>query len=171
MKHVCITLALAILFLAACTKETPIVNGSHVSESEQIPLDNRHNTIRLSGTNYSHSLPVDSANRMLMSYLHSVGYPGVDTALRSLSFDADTLRAYLQNPNITTVKFMIAHKSTFINSGNEGTNAGMSPSGLTIIIAGLNNNDEYVLNTSNGVYDNMINCPHICAGTSSALIQ
>jgi hypothetical protein len=57
---------------------------------------------------------------MLESYLSSVGYPSVDTAIRSLSFDADTLRAYLQNPNIVTLKFMVAHQPDYINGGHGG---------------------------------------------------
>jgi hypothetical protein len=109
---------------------------------------------------------------MLESYLSSVGYPSVDTAIRSLSFDADTLRAYLQNPNIVTLKFMVAHQPDYINGGHGGVPAGMAPGAMTMIVVGLNNNDQYVLNNRNEVYEHFATCPFTCPGSvNDAYIQ
>jgi hypothetical protein len=129
------------------------------------------NTARLSGLNYSHSISVDTANKMIQSYLTGVGYPSVDTAIRALSFDADTLRAYLANHDIVTVKFMFAHQAGYLNSGNYGGNPGLNPSAITLVIAGVDNNDNYVRNSQNGVYDNMTPCPFQCPGNAGSLIQ
>jgi len=119
---------------------------------------------------YSQSIPVDTANRMIKSYLDGVGYPMADTAIRALSFDADTLRAYLANHDITTVKFMFAHQQSYINSGGYGTHPGLNPNAITLVIAGLNDNDQYVLNSRNGVYEHMSPCPVQCPGGASSFI-
>jgi|SRR5690606_3999440 len=108
---------------------------------------------------------------MIQSYLTGVGYPAVDTAIRSLIFDADTLRAYLANPNIVTLKVMLAHKQSYIHSGHEGTGSGLNPEALTLVVVGLNNNDNYVPNSKGQVYDHLLNCPSNCPGFSSATIQ
>src|SRR5690606_9809507 len=89
-----------------------------------------HSNARYLGNGFSESIPIDTANRMIQSYLTGVGYPAVDTAIRSLIFDADTLRAYLANPNIVTLKVMLAHKQSYIHSRHEGTGSGLNPEAL-----------------------------------------
>jgi hypothetical protein len=172
MKNTHVTLAFVLFCLiAACTKRDSGIDNTPVStQSTSAYGFYGHSPARLSGDN-SQPIPVDSANRMLGSYLKSVGYPTVDTALRSLSFDADSLRAYLSNPTITTVKFMIAHQQGYINAGHEFQNAGMNPAALTVIVVGLNDNNQYVLSSTNQVYDHMVTCPTLCTGQLSALIQ
>ena len=166
MKHSYTVLALlALCLVMACTKESGIVSNT------ASPVDNAagsqygiygHSTSRLSGSQYSQSIKLDTANKMLQSYLNSVGYPAVDTAIRSLSFDADTLRAYLQNPNITTLKFMFAHQPAYMNNGGNGVQSGMKPNALTMIIVGLNDDQHYVLNNRNEVYEHFVPCPSSC---------
>jgi hypothetical protein len=171
MKSTLILVAciVATAFLA-CTKANNSISTTPASPSA---LLNHHNfsNARYTGTNYSQSIPVDSANSMIGSYLNSIGYPSADTALRSLIFDADTLRAYLQDPSIATLKFMIAHRDGYKNSGYLGRYAGMNPEAVTMVIVGLNEQDQYVLNNRSEVYEHTAPCPNNCPGTSTALIQ
>lgn len=177
MKKAITTLVLATLCaIAACTKESATVSNTpgplSASHSGNNPYGiYGHSLARLLGPDYSQSIPVDSANRMIKSYLDGVGYPMVDTAIRALSFDADTLRSYLANHDITTVKFIFAHQQNYINSGGYGTSTGLNPNAITLVIAGLNDNDQYVLNSQNGLYDNMRPCPVQCPGNASSLIS
>jgi hypothetical protein len=119
-------------------------------------------TARLSGTGYSLPIAPDTANKMIASYLISVGYPNADTAVRSLSFDADTLRAYLQDPDITTVKFMVAHQLEYANSGFYGRPAGLKAEAITLVAVAMDDNGRTVLNSSAGVYDHFQKCPTVC---------
>lgn len=176
MKKAIITTVTIILisFMYACTKDSSTIaripSPGHGSTSVGTYGIAGHHMSRLS-SNYSRSITVDTANRMLESYLNGVGYPGVDTAIRSLSFDADTLRAYLQNSNIVTMKFMIAHPPAYMKNGNTNVNAGLNASGMTLIIVGLDNTDRYVMNSQNGVYDYMSPCPSQCPTNSGTYIQ
>ncbi len=151
------TCAALLLLCAACAKAPsapdvtpPAVHATHGSMA------------RLTLAGNSRSIPVDTANMMLNSYLRSVGYPSVDTAVRSLSFDADTLRAYLQNPDIVSIKFMLAHQPAYASGSSSGSYAGMNPGALTIIIVGLDDNENCVLNSRNEVYDHFTPCPNYC---------
>lgn len=118
---------------------------------------------RYSGGDYSQPIAIDTANRMIRSYVTGMGYPAQDTALRSLSFDADTLRAYLNDPKIVTLKFYIAHQQAYMNTaGGYGKNAGMKPGAITLVIAGLDNSEHIVRNSSNGVYEHTRPCPNNC---------
>src|SRR4051812_12489483 len=65
---------------------------------------------RLTGQYYSSTICIDTANKMIGSYLQSVGYPQKDTSIRALSFDADTVRNYLADTSIKTLKFYLAHQ-------------------------------------------------------------
>ncbi|MEO6833612.1 MAG: hypothetical protein ABI378_13495 [Chitinophagaceae bacterium] len=156
----------ALCCFLACTKQSGTVSPNATPATSGFSTH-----ARLSGTNYSKSISVDTANYMIQSYLTGVGYPSADTSIRALSFDADTLRSYLSNPSITTIKFMIAHQSSFINAGGYGTKPGLNPEAIILIIVGLNDNNQYVLNSQSGVYDHMAPCPLQCPGNSSSLIQ
>lgn len=116
--------------------------------------------------NYTgHTIPVDSANKMLGSYLNSIGYIDNDSTLRSLSFDADVLRSYLTaNPgglNITNIKVMFAHTLDYINEGHGGVNAGYRSGALTLVMAGYDSEGNYIL-FNNAIVDNAIPCPVNC---------
>lgn len=115
------------------------------------------------------SIPVDSANKMITSYLTSIG--GVNSTqqnLYSLIVDAGSLRTYLSNPNIKNVKLMFAHTLEYINAGNAGQNCGYGSGKLTLIIAGYDGSGNYVLDTKNGVEDNLQPCPHNCPTSGTA---
>jgi hypothetical protein len=124
------------------------------------------------GIDYSQPISKDSANRMIQSYLTSINYPANDTTLTSLSFDADTLRSYLNDPGhakIVTLKFMLAHKQSYMNSGKYGQFAGTKSNALTLVIVGLDDDDKYVYSRANNVYDHLGNCPDKCTGSTVTL--
>ena len=164
-----------LLALAACSKEETAAPTSHSPVTDRAPsttfsLSGLPNLARYAGDDYSQSIPVTLANQMIGSYLSSVSYPSYDTALRSLTFDADTLRSYLQDTSIKTLRFYMAHTPAYIAS-NKDKYAGLNPGAITLIIAGLNDDDEVIRNKRGEVYEHMQNCPAVCPGNSSALIQ
>lgn len=111
---------------------------------------------------YSSRISVDSANRMLSSYIRS---RQSDADLYSLIINADTLRSYLNDTTagvIKEVKLMFAHRMDYINKGNDGIPCGLGNYGLTLIIAGYDENGDYVLINGNSVLDNCAPCPATC---------
>ncbi|MBS1616640.1 MAG: hypothetical protein JST06_11050 [Bacteroidetes bacterium] len=169
MKHT-ILLASSALLLAftACNRQeatTPGANQVKTYSTSNV----MHNAARFEGTGYSQSIPIDTANKMIGSYLSSVGYPYADTTIRSLSFNADTLRAYLNNSNIKDVKFYMAHQITWLDAdmNRYGKNIGLAPGKLTLIVVGLDNDGNVVRNSANGVYEHCMPCPMNC-GSGSA---
>lgn len=148
----------------------PMPLQSHANTTSTSPFG-INNLMRYSGPDYSQSISVSDANNMISSYLESVNYPNQDSALRSLTFDADTLRSYLKDTSIVTLKFLVAHTPAYTNaSGTNGTYAGMNPNAITLVIAGVNNANQIVRNTQGGVYEHCQACPVNCA-TSEALIR
>jgi hypothetical protein len=127
--------------------------------------------LRYAGSNYSQQIARDTANRMIESYLASVNYPGSNTGLRSLSFDADTLRSYLNDNRIVTLRFALAHTQSYMNSGHYGQNSGTNAGSLTLVIIGLDQNDNFIYSSKNMVYDNMLPCPTFCPDNYSATLQ
>jgi hypothetical protein len=172
MKQVILlaTAALAITFTTSCSHKEASDPGANTVKT-YVPNNGIVNsTGRLVTSEYSQPIKVDTANRMIASYLTSVGYPNVDTTVRSLSFDADTLRAYLKNKDITTVRFYLGHQLSWLNGGSTrfGKNIGMAPGKLTIICAGLDDDGQIVRNTSNGVYEHAMPCPNNCGPSTTA---
>lgn len=138
------------------------------SSSSSLSSNSTKNSIALR-TDRDHFIPIDSANKMLNSFLRSTNAPN-DSSIRSYILDADQLREYLNdtsNGKITSIKIMMAHNLSYINCGNIGVNCGYNPSGLTLIIAGVNESGNYVYK-SNQVMDNMTVCPTYCYSTGTA---
>jgi len=158
MKRLSILLLCVLLLsLEACQPSNHSVTGSLQ------PLPNED-------PRFSKPLPVDSANRMLNSYLASVA--GNDSSLHALVFDADTLVKYLTDTTrgrIRQVKLMLAHRLDFINQGNYGRGAGYNLNALTVVIAGCDTNGNYVYNANGMVYDYCAPCPYNCPNSSDTL--
>lgn len=117
-------------------------------------------------------IPIDSANKMIGSYLNSMD-PGVAETI-SLLFDAETLRTYLEDPQITGLKFMLAHPLEYINEGNENVNGGLKSGALTIVIGGFDRNGNYVLGPGRTVPNKARICPPYCSvdgNTADNLLQ
>ena len=164
------TAALAITFTTSCNRESSVDPGANTVKTYVPNNGISHSTGRLVGSAYSQPIAIDSANKMISSYLQSVGYPYVDTTVRSLAFDADTLRDYLKDKDITTVRFYLGHQLSWLNGGTSrfGKNIGMSPGKLTIIMAGLDDEGAIIRNSSNGVYEHAQPCPNNCGPTATA---
>jgi len=176
MKHFPIVALIIVISLMACQKKErevlPDTTSSASGGSGNNPLSTMARFTPGSGIDYSQPISKDSANRMIQSYLTSINYPTNDTTLTSLSFDADTLRSYLNDPShakIVTLKFMIAHKQTYMNSGHYGQFAGTRGNALTLVIVGLDDDDKYVYARANNVYDHLGNCPDKCTASAATL--
>ena len=121
---------------------------------------------------FSVFIPVDTANKMLASYLTSINYSQNDTDLQSLTVDAGQLRSYLNagtaSDPITSIKLMFAHTLAFANSSRSGANAGYKNNALTIIIAAVKANGDYVYYTGNTVLDYTAPCPTHCPSGQAA---
>ncbi len=128
---------------------------------------------RVAGGSCEEYVAIDSANKMLLSYLHSVDFQNNDTDLRSMVFDAACLRDYLSNANVASVKVMFAHTLDYINNGGQDQPAGYRSGKLTLVIAGYDRSGNYVFSTQGNdkmVLDLAAPCPHNCpqAGTAAA---
>ena len=143
MKNTFILSGLSVLCLLSCKKESDITN-IHTT-----PVTSPY--MRYSGSDYSQHIPIDSADKMVASYVASIN---TSTEIRSLTFNADSMRNYLSNSQIATLKFSLAHQASYIDADNFGVNAGTSASALTFILSALDEeDDDYIYTPGNKVYD------------------
>lgn len=161
--------------LFGCMKEEPSVMPEPASVVPTASLSSSPGLLpqaRYAGADYSQSIPLDEANKLINSYLTSVNYPAQDTALRSLMFDADTLRAYLRDTSIVTIRFFVAHTPSYANNSTTyGKYAGLKPDAMTLVIAGMNSSNQYVRSSRNGFYEHAKPCPALCPEGVGALLQ
>lgn len=171
MKRSLILIAFALAIgIVGCQKESNDQPASAQAGASTSPTHpGRSGLARVSGTNYSHAIKKDTANRMINSYLTSINYTENDSTLRSLSFDADTMRAYLADSRIVTLQFRLAHQLSYINSNKYGVSCGMKANALTFVIVGLDDNNAVIYNNRNMVYDNSAPCPSNCPTASMTL--
>lgn len=158
-----IVFASILVIIAACTKKNA-TNNPNVKPTDL-------NSLMLDSTMTGADSPfihVDSANKMLNSYLNSVSTAERADDLHSLIVDAEALRYYLQNTDIKHVKIMLAHRLDYINAGNGNNYAGTDYNALTIIIAGYDQNSNYVYTSAGTVLDNVQPCPHNCIASGTA---
>lgn len=114
-------------------------------------------------------IPADSANKMISSYLQSIDSGGTtDSSLHSLIFNADSLRAYLSNPEIKNVKVMFAHTLEYINTFGPGHHVGYESGALTVVFGGYDQNGNYVFWKANQVPDHSNGCPINCPSVGTA---
>lgn len=109
----------------------------------------------------SHLIPLDSANRMIRSYLGSLDSSVTVPDLRSVVFDAAQLRQYLSDTAISQVKISLAHKLSYINTGNQNTAAGYRSDALTLVISAADRSGNYIF-PGNQVMDYALQCPILC---------
>lgn len=143
--------------LNACQQSTP-QNQQTANLSSSPSLDSIYK---------AHLIPMDSANKMIGSYLTSI--EGKDGEMYSLIMNADALRAYLSDTSIKNVKLMFSHTLDYINAGNEGVPASYKSGEFTIIMAGYNSAGNYIFAPNNMVLDRAMPCPSSCptVGTAS----
>ena len=139
-------LTLIVLLFSACRKDAP-------DQFPQPSQNTKSPAMRYSGPDYSQHISSDTAELMISSYLQSVGYPQSTTAIRSLVFNADSMRAFLSNGNIATLKFSLAHRPSYLAT-NYGYPAGSSAEALTFLLSGLDEeDDDYIYRNDTLVYD------------------
>ena len=168
-------LVLATTFIGACKKEreTSVVPIQTTTDTNPLYVPTNFDLSSLSryaGEQYSQSISITSANAMISSYLSSIHFPAMDTAIRSLAFDADTLRSYLADTSIKTIRFYMAHTPAQVQL-KPGAYAGYNPQALTMIIVGYSQNDSLIKNKHNGVYEHFYPCPANCIQTTNGLLQ
>jgi hypothetical protein len=112
-------------------------------------------------------IPLDSANKMISSYLGSLSSLPPDNVV-SFSFNASDLKDYLQSDStITNVKISLAHTLDYINSGGQYIPAGYQSGALTLIIAAYDQNGNYRFFNST-VMDHGRPCPSNCPTGNAA---
>jgi hypothetical protein len=142
------------------------VLGCHKNSKDTEVTPARSNNVHPMATLEPPFICMDSANKMLGSYLNSIG----SNDIKSITLDAGALRDYLSNTNITKVKVMFAHRLDYINTAGANQSAGYDYAKLTIILAGISSAGDYIYNGDNGVLDNGSPCPYSCdvVGTASS---
>lgn len=156
---------------AEARKEVPTGTDS-ISQSFTPPSSSSGSSSSMyyGGNTGQYFIPVDSANKMLESYLNSIN-ADVDTSTNIQSFiiDADALREYLSDTSIKKVKVMLAHTLNYVNSGGNGLPCGYRTGKLTIILAGYDEDKNYIFAPGNKVMDHAVPCPTACPtiGTAS----
>ena len=99
-------------------------------------------------SNVNSYIPIDSANKMISSYLNSIQYQNNDTDVRSFIVDANALRCYLNSnagKNVVNLKVFLAHNAEYSNSPDSNRNCGYSAKGLTLVITGFDSVGNYVI--------------------------
>lgn len=166
MKRVAFAFAIVAAFTACTDPSSQQDNPTGDSTAPGIT------TLGGSGDSNAAFIQKDTANKMIRSYLTSVGAPGNDSNLRSLILDASSLRSYLntdpEGKKITKMKVMFAHTQSYINAGNTGRNCGYKSGALTVVLAGYDSAGNYVLYPGNMVMDRAVPCPSNCPSVGSA---
>src|SRR5690606_7103975 len=93
---------------------------------------------------------------------------GENPVLNALLLEAELLRQYLDNANISHVKIMFAHSRSYIDSGHTGRDAGLRSDALTVIIAGYDSMGNYLYAPGGMVLNHATPCPRNCPATGTA---
>jgi hypothetical protein len=122
----------------------------------------------------SQYISIDSANKMIKSYLASIPDSMADSNLECVIISADSLRRLVDGTSTskpTYIKLTFAHTLNYINAGNYGKPCGMKPNAMTVIVSGFTATGNYIYQPYNNmVLDNGTPCPANCpsAGTACA---
>ena len=99
-------------------------------------------------SNVNSYIPIDSANKMISSYLNSIQYQNNDTDVRAFVVDANALRCYLNSDeglNVSSLKISLAHNASTSYSADSNVNCGYNQKHLTVIISGIDTLGNYVI--------------------------
>ncbi len=168
-RKIAITLALLSIILA-CNKEKQTVTPNSAQAASETTTENRHSGARAGDS--SLFISQTDANQMISSYIASIGNDPNNTlqnpSLHALVVNADSLRAYLANSKIKSVKLIYAHTMSFINAGNYGKYAGNSANAMTIILAGVDIQGNFTyFGQQQKVLDHATPCPYTCPSGSA----
>lgn len=161
MKNKTLLILLAALVIYACNKKNTTVD-TNLNRQGNKPDYRSHADFGLD----SPFLLPDTANVMIQSYLDDLDNSG--TQLKSLIVDANALRYYLQNTNITKVKLMFAHKLSYVRNQGSDDLSDMDYRALTIVIAGIDANNNYIYSPQGAVMDHCKPCPVECPSGGTA---
>lgn len=165
------TLLFTLFFLLSCSKneqKAPRYVTGIASASSQEQNSNSSKMQRTYSSLNGHALPPDIANRMIKSYLNSIGYPDNQSTIRSWTLDAEALRSFICEGNgskMSKIKVMLAHTMEYIQAGNE-RKAGMDKAdALTLVFVGVDEENNYIYSPEGDVLDHCFPCPTQCLGS------
>lgn len=110
-------------------------------------------------------LSIDTANRMIRSYLSGINYKVNTEAIRAWTVAADSLRSYAKNSSVKYFTFTLAHTLDYMLSGHEGLRPDSNSHAYTLIVKGLNASYQTVTLPDGKVLDQMVPCPDLCVDT------
>jgi len=163
MKRTLVSLISFSILFTACNQS----NSANVPASDSTVADKVTKPIPVKSLPernglFSQFIPIDSANKMLGSYLNSINYQQNDTDLHSISFDANQVRKLLSDPNISNIKIMFAHSLDYINAGGKNISCGYCSKELTVIISGYDSAGNNLYNPAGTVLEIGNPCPPNC---------
>lgn len=110
-------------------------------------------------------ISIDSANKMISSYINSIDYKHNDSDLVSVRVNAQALRKMLDSmvgsETVTEVQIKLAHTLNYINDGHANQPAGYNKDALTFVLIGINAQGDYV-NPSTSINNHGLPCPSSC---------
>ena len=115
-------------------------------------------------SNLNEYISIDSANKMISSYLNSIHYQNNDTDVRAFIMDANALRCYLnsdEGKNVSNLKIFLAHKLDYANSSDSNKNCGYKVQGLTLIVTGFDSLGNYIIYPNGLCIDHMDEIPRV----------
>lgn len=114
-------------------------------------------------------IPIDSANKMILSYLASTNHTANDTDIQSLIINAGPLKELFScSSSVVSLKFMFAHKLDYINSGMYGIAAGYKRNALTVVVTGVDAAGNYVVFPAGTALNKSMPCPTSCPQGSAS---
>ena len=152
------------ILMVSCSKEKANTNAENTQSTT-----NKRTVTTYSGFAHrddsdqgnSRFIPIDVANQMINSYVYSTNNTVGQVDVKSFIVNADSLRAYLADPNVKSVKLMFAHTQEYIAAGNAGQYAGLQTGAITMVMVGFDNLGNYIYH--NGmVLDHLAPCPFSC---------
>ena len=115
-------------------------------------------------------ISIDSANKMISSYINSIDYKHNDSDLVSVRVNAQDLRKMLDSmiasETVTEVQIKLAHTLSYINDGHANQPAGYNKDALTFVLIGINAQGDYV-NAGTAIINHAIPCPSHCLSGSA----
>jgi hypothetical protein len=169
MKQSLFIAVILILVSTSCKKDTQDLQSGTQQTPNTTPSFNA--LFRYAGEDYSQAVTIPFANNLIQSYLTSIKYPSNDSTLRSMTFDADSLRNYLNDTThgkIVTLKFIFAHQPSYVQN-NYGRQANFNGRVMTMIVVGMDEDDRYIYNRNNMVYEHFYPCPATCSNSEATL--
>jgi hypothetical protein len=175
-KNQFVLIAAILVFMASCG--TGGSDSKQGTNGETTQLEAQADTAIGSSTDsFSTFIPKDSANKMIQSYLNSIGDSAStsanDSDLRSLIVDMKVLGDYCKQTSSAgfkpvKMKLMFAHTLDFVNSGRGNQNCGYQSGKFTLVVALYDSVGNYVYMNGNSVLDHLQPCPTNCPTSGSA---